>query len=50
LLLASTRGLQALLDLGVSWPVAVYLSYFIVGGILCLVGLLLLAKRPPPDA
>jgi hypothetical protein len=50
LLLASTRGLQALLDLAVAWPVAVYLSYFIVGGILCLVGLLLLAKRPPPDA
>jgi hypothetical protein len=50
LLLAATRGLQALLDLGLDWSVAVYLSYFIVGGILCLVGLLLLARRPPPDA
>ncbi len=50
LLVAATRGLQALLDLGLDWSVAVYLSYFIVGGILCLVGLLLLARRPPPDA
>jgi hypothetical protein len=50
LLLAATRGLQALLDLGLDWSMAVYLSYFIVGGILCLVGLLLLARRPPPDA
>jgi hypothetical protein len=50
LLLAATRGLQALLDLALDWSMAVYLSYFIVGGILCLVGLLLLARRPPPDA
>jgi hypothetical protein len=50
LLIGATRGLQSLLDLGVSWPMAVYLSYFIIGGILCLVGLFLLSRRPPPDA
>lgn len=49
LLIAVTRGLQALLDLAVAWPTAVYLSYLIVGGILCLGGLLLLRKRPPPE-
>jgi hypothetical protein len=50
LIVGATRGVQALLVLGVSWPVAVYLSYFIVGGILCVVGLFLLSRRPPPDA
>ena len=50
LLVAAIRGLQTLLDLAVGWPTAVYLSYFIVGGILCLAGLLLLTRRPPPDA
>jgi hypothetical protein len=50
LLIAATRGVQVLLDLGVDWSMAVYLSYFIVGGILCLAGLLLLNRRPPPDA
>ena len=50
LLVGATRGVQSLLVLGVSWPVAVYLSYFIVGGILCAVGLFLLNRRPPPDA
>jgi hypothetical protein len=39
------RALQALLDLAVEPAQAVYLSYFIVGGILCLGGLLLFKKR-----
>lgn len=39
------RGLQALLDLAVTEPQSVYLSYLIVGGILCLAGLLLFKKR-----
>jgi hypothetical protein len=39
------RGIQALLDLAVTHPQAVYLSYFIVGGMLCLGGLLLFRKR-----
>jgi uncharacterized RDD family membrane protein YckC len=50
LLIAATRAVQSLLDLALDWSMAVYLSYFIVGGILCLVGLFLLARRPPPDA
>jgi len=39
------RGIQVLLDLAVEPAQAVYLSYFIVGGILCLAGLLLFKKR-----
>ena len=39
------RGIQALLDLVVTKPQAVYLSYYIVGGMLCLGGLLLFRKR-----
>lgn len=49
-LIIATRGLQALLD----WPLerdkAVYLSYFIVGGILTIAGLLLMSKRHITDA
>ena len=44
-IIMSMRGLQALLDLAVTQPRAVYLSYFIVGGILCIVGLFLFKKR-----
>ncbi|MDQ3737616.1 MAG: hypothetical protein M3337_00420 [Actinomycetota bacterium] len=47
LLVALTRGLQALLDIFVSQPRAVYLSYLIVGALLCIVGLVLMAKRAP---
>jgi hypothetical protein len=39
------RGIQVLLDLAVTEAQAVYLSYFIVGGILCIAGLLLFRKR-----
>ena len=39
------RAIQALLDLAVTPAQAVYLSYFIVGGMLCLAGLLLFKKR-----
>lgn len=44
------RGLQSLLELGMSWPRAVYVSYFIVGGICCLGGMFLMRKRRPTDA
>jgi len=44
-LVIATRGLQALLSLAVDWPQAVYLSYFVVGGILTAAGLLLMGKR-----
>ncbi len=49
-LVAATRALQALLELAVSWPRAVYLSYLLLGGICCLVGMLLMKKRRPVDA
>ena len=39
------RGLQSLLELAVGWDRAVYLSYFIIGGILSVVGLVLFRKR-----
>lgn|GEM_PF-3460066 len=47
LLVALTRGLQALLDIFVTQPRAVYLSYLIMGGLLCVVGLVLMSKRAP---
>ncbi|MBV1892514.1 MAG: hypothetical protein KUG57_00625 [Ilumatobacteraceae bacterium] len=45
LLIGSMRGLQALLELAMTWERAVYTSYFVVGGMLCLVGLILFKKR-----
>jgi uncharacterized protein YacL len=39
------RGLQALLDLAVSWERAVYLSYLILGALFSLVALVLFKKR-----
>ena len=39
------RGLQALLELAVGWDRAVYLSYLILGGLFCIVGLVLFSKR-----
>jgi hypothetical protein len=39
------RGLQVLLDLGVSQPRSVYLSYLIMGGIFCLVAAFCFKKR-----
>ena len=49
-LIIATRGLQAVLDLLVSRDKAVYLSYFIVGGILTLAGAFLMTKRHATDA
>lgn len=45
LLILLTRGLQSLLSLGFDWSRAVYLSYFVVGGILTAAGLLLMSRR-----
>ncbi len=45
LVIGLLRGVQALFDLGVSSPRAVYLSYFTVGGIFCLLGVFLFRKR-----
>jgi protein-S-isoprenylcysteine O-methyltransferase Ste14 len=50
LLVGATRGLQALIDLGTSWERAVYVSYFVVGGILTLAGLFLMGKRTSADS
>jgi uncharacterized membrane protein len=44
-LIGSMRALQSLLALAVDWGQAVYLSYFIVGGILSIVGIVLFRKR-----
>jgi hypothetical protein len=49
LLIGTTRVLQVLLGLFLPHDRAVYLSYLIVGGILCLGGLLCLRKRHPTD-
>lgn len=48
-LIALTRGLQSLFELFLSWDRAVYLSYLVLGGILCAVGALLMAKRFSDD-
>ena len=45
LLVIATRGLQSLLSLAFDWDRSVYLSYFLIGGILTLAGLLLMGKR-----
>lgn len=45
LLIVATRSLQSLISLAVDWDQAVYISYFLVGGILTLGGLLLMGKR-----
>jgi hypothetical protein len=50
LVIIITRGLQSLLDLAVTWGRAVYLSYFIIGGICCLLGVLLMKKRHSDEA
>lgn len=49
-LIVATRGIQSLLELAVEWPRAVYISYLLVGGILCLGGALMLKSRHSPDA
>ena len=45
LILVATRATQALLDIWFRHEMSVYLSYFIVGGIICLGGLFVLSKR-----
>jgi hypothetical protein len=50
LVIVFTRALQVLLDFAVTPARAVYLSYFIIGGICCLAGALLMKKRHSDDA
>jgi hypothetical protein len=49
LLIGLTRGLQSLLQLGMSDERSVYVSYFIIGAIFVLVGIILMKKRHPHD-
>lgn len=49
-LVGLTRGIQSLLELAVSWERAVYLSYFLLGGILCVAGALMMARRRSQNA
>ncbi|MGH9138380.1 MAG: hypothetical protein ACRD0G_15265 [Acidimicrobiales bacterium] len=49
LIIAATRGLQALLDLGLRRSASVYLSYLIIGGIFSVIGVFLLSKRYSND-
>ncbi len=39
------RGLQSLLELATTWERAVYLSYFIVGGVFSIAGVVLFKRR-----
>lgn len=45
LLVLVTRALQSLLDIWFEWDKSVWLSYFIVGGILTLGGLFMMSRR-----
>ena len=45
LLIIATRSLQSLLDIWFEWDKTVWLSYFIVGGIMTVGGLFLLSRR-----
>ena len=49
LLITATRGLQSLLDIWFAWDKAVYISYYVIGGILTIVGMLLMSKRHATD-
>lgn len=50
LLIGLSRGLQSLLDLFLPRERAVYVSYLVLGGMWCLLGAFLMAKRRPRDA
>jgi hypothetical protein len=45
LLIFLTRGAQSLLDIFFEWDKAVYGSYFIIGGLLTVLGMFLMSKR-----
>jgi hypothetical protein len=49
LVITFTRALQVLLDFAVTPARAVYISYFLVGGICCLLGAFLMKKRHSDD-
>ncbi len=49
-LIILTRGLQSFLDIWFDWDKSVWMSYFILGGILTIVGWLLMSKRHSTEA
>ncbi len=50
LLIILTRGLQSFLDIWFDWDKSVWMSYFIIGGILTIAGWLLMSKRHGTEA
>jgi hypothetical protein len=50
LLITLTRGLQSLLDIWFEWDKAVWMSYFVIGGILTIAGWFLMTKRHSTEA
>lgn len=48
-LIITTRGLQALFGLFLGHPTSVWLSYLVLGGILCLGGAFCMTKRHLPS-
>ncbi len=49
-LIVVTRGLQSLFEIWFAEDKTVYLSYFVFGGILTVLGMLLMTKRHSTDA
>jgi uncharacterized membrane protein len=49
LLVMLTRLMQSVLDIWLAWDKAVYLSYFVIGGLFTIVGALLISKRTSAD-
>ena len=49
-LIILTHGLQSFLDIWFDWDKSVWMSYFILGGILTIVGWLLMSKRHSTEA
>ena len=45
LLILTTRGLQSLFDIWFEWDKAVWLSYFVLGGIFTTGGMFLMSRR-----
>ena len=45
LLIIATRALQSLLDIWFAWDKSVWLSYFVLGGIMTVGGLFLMSRR-----
>jgi hypothetical protein len=50
LIVGLLRGVQAILEWPFSHPTAVWLSYFIVGGLFCGAGVFFMVKRNPREA